>query len=191
MRLDGADIYNWERSDFGQHIGYIPQDVELFTGTVAENIARMALPDDEAIINAAQLAGVHEIILRLAKGYETVINSSAFKLSGGQRQRIALARALYKNPQLIVLDEPDSNLDNEGEQALKKAIAALKQRKATTILIAHRSSLVQHVDRIIILNEGQIQSEGPRDQIISRLKKIAQLQSEQSRHKSEEGDEKA
>lgn len=174
VRLDGADVYTWDRSAFGKYIGYVPQDVELFSGKVKDNIARMGEVNDSAVITAAQLTGLHDIILHLGQGYDTEITSTGFTLSGGQRQRVALARALYQDPCLIVLDEPDSSLDHEGEQALMRALLAMKSKGATQIIIAHRPFLVQAADKILVLNEGRVQFWGPRDQILAELQKITQ-----------------
>jgi ATP-binding cassette subfamily C protein PrsD len=151
-------------------VGYLPQDVELFEGTVAENIARFE-PDCDAdmLIAAATAAGVHDIILRLPLGYKTQVGEGGTMLSGGQRQRIALARALYKDPFLVVLDEPNSNLDALGEQALSHAIAGIRARGGIAVVIAHRPSAVSAVDHILVLNEGRVQAFGPRDQILARL----------------------
>ncbi|WP_115678688.1 type I secretion system permease/ATPase [Legionella hackeliae] len=173
VRLDGADVYQWERDDFGQYIGYLPQDIELFAGTVKDNIARMSEVNDAEVVKAAQLAGCHEMILRLPEGYNTVIRRDSFNLSGGQRQRIALARTLYKEPKLVILDEPNSNLDNEGEIALLKTLQVLKENGVTVIIIAHRPSIIRHVDTIIVLNEGKIQFSGPREQILAKLHEFA------------------
>ncbi|KTD06743.1 type I secretion system permease/ATPase [Legionella jamestowniensis] len=173
VRLDGANVYQWERDDFGQYVGYLPQDIELFSGTVKDNIARMGEVNDTAVVKAAQLAGCHDLILRLPEGYNTVIHRDSFNLSGGQRQRIAMARTLYNDPQLVVLDEPNSNLDNEGEVALLKTLQTLKVNGVTVILIAHRPSIIRHVNTIIVLNEGKIQFSGPREQILSKLHELA------------------
>lgn len=174
VRLNGADVYSWERNEFGNYIGYLPQDFELFPGTVKENIARLGEPDDAAVIAAAELAGAHQMILRLPHGYDTPIMSQLFSLSGGQLQRIALARAYYKNPCLIVLDEPNSNLDSEGEQALIQAFLTCKKRGATQLIIAHRPSILKNMDRILVLIEGRVQLDGPRDEILAKLQTTPQ-----------------
>lgn len=168
-RLDGADVFMWDAADRGRYIGYLPQDVELFDGPIRENIARMGEPDTDAVIAAAELANVHELILRLPNGYETMIGEGGARLSGGQRQRIALARALYDNPALVVLDEPNSNLDTEGERALMEVMAELKERKVTTIVVAHRPSVLASVDRLVVMHQGRIEMEGPRDEILAKI----------------------
>ena len=169
MRLDGADLQTWNRDDLGPDIGYLPQDVELFDATVAENIARFGQLDSKAIVDAARRAGVHEIILRLAEGYETVIGPGGCALSGGQRQRVALARALYGEPRLVVLDEPNSNLDEAGERALADAIREARSRGATVVVVSHRASVLDAVDRILVLADGAVRVFGPRDEALARL----------------------
>jgi PrtD family type I secretion system ABC transporter len=171
VRIDGADLNSWDRERLGPHIGYLPQDVELFEGTVAENIARFGDLDPEAVVTAASRAGVHQLILNLPKGYDTQIGAGGMTLSGGQRQRIALARALYGDPALLVLDEPNSNLDTEGEAALATAMAELKARRRTTLVITHRVSILAHVDYIMALSQGVIEKFGTRDQILSQFLK--------------------
>jgi PrtD family type I secretion system ABC transporter len=167
IRLDGATPDQWSPDALGRSIGYLPQEVELFAGTVAENITRFANDADPAcLIAAAKIAGVHEMILRLPNGYETQVGDAGALLSGGQRQRVALARALYGDPFLVILDEPNSNLDARGEQALTGAINAVRGRGGIAIVIAHRPSAVRAVDHVLILNEGRMQAFGARDKIL-------------------------
>lgn len=167
--LDGQPISSWDRVELGPHIGYLPQDIELFEGTIAENIARFGELIPEAVIEASTNAGLHDMILRLPRGYDTSIGESGGLLSGGQRQRLALARAIYGNPSLIVLDEPNANLDEVGEQALQRAVQALKAMGKTVVLITHRPGAIAVADRILLLKDGQVQMEGPRDQVLSAL----------------------
>jgi ATP-binding cassette subfamily C protein len=170
VRLDGAAIEQWLPEDLGRHIGYLPQDVELFAGTVAQNIARFEPePKSEAVIEAARAANVHEMILQLPDGYETQVGEAGAALSGGQRQRIALARALYGHPFLVVLDEPNSNLDNEGEQALTAAIMSIRGRGGIVVVIAHRPSALAGVDQVLVMDEGRMQSFGPKDEVLSKV----------------------
>ena len=169
VRLDGADISSWESERLGQYLGYLPQDVELFAGTIAENIARLGPKDSEKIIAAAQKAGVHEMILRMPKGYDTPIGPGGMTLSGGQRQRIGLARAMYGNPKFLILDEPNASLDEEGELALLQALAQLKEQGSTVILITHKASLLANVDKILFLRDGQMLIFGPRDAVFQKL----------------------
>lgn len=170
VRLDGSDLTHWNEDQLGQNIGYLPQDVELFSGTIAENISRFDTDPNEAdIVDAAKIAGVHEMIQLFPDGYNTRIGDGGQALSGGQRQRIGLARAVYKLPALIVLDEPNASLDTQGEQALLGAIDFIKQQKKTLILITHKTNILSAVDSIVIMNAGQVKSAGPRDQILSSL----------------------
>lgn len=169
VRLDGAEIRQYERETLGPRIGYLPQDIELFAGTVAENIARFGEVQADKVVEAARLAGVHELVLRLPQGYDTVLGVGGAGLSGGQRQRIALARALYGAPTLVVLDEPNSNLDDSGEQALLAAIQALKARSCTVLLITHRAGVLGCADRLLALNAGQLHLYGERDQVLAAL----------------------
>jgi PrtD family type I secretion system ABC transporter len=173
VRLDGADVAAWPRERLGPHLGYLPQDVELFGGTVAENIARLAEPDAAEVIRAAQRAHVHELVLRLPKGYDTDIGESGQALSPGQRQRIGLARALYGRPRLVVLDEPNANLDHEGEAALLRTLQTLKEEGVTVVIVAHRPSLLRGVDRLLVLREGAMDMFGPRAEVMARLTRAA------------------
>jgi ABC-type protease/lipase transport system fused ATPase/permease subunit len=169
VRLDGAEVHAWERADFGRHVGYLPQDVALFAGSVRDNIARMAEAPDEAVIAAARLAGAHETILRLPDGYATDVGSQGAALSGGQRQWIGLARALFGAPRLVVLDEPNASLDQAGEAALIEALGRLKAAGTTVVLVAHRPSLLRHVDRLLVLQGGAAVLFGGREEILPRL----------------------
>jgi PrtD family type I secretion system ABC transporter len=169
VRLDGADIFTWDGQSLGEHIGYLPQGVELFAGTVSENIARMGSIDPDKVVHAATLAGVHEMILRLPQGYDTQIGEAGSNLSGGQRQRIGLARVFYGDPRLVILDEPNSNLDEPGEKALLSALMELKKQKVTTIMVTHKPSLLSFVDKVLLLKDGQMVMFGPRDGVFQKL----------------------
>jgi len=169
VRLDGADMFAWDRAQIGGHVGYLPQDVELFAGTVRQNIARMTDGDPDAVAAAAKLAGVHELILRLPKGYETQIGEGGARLSAGERQRIGLARALYGKPRLVVLDEPDSNLDTDGEASLINAIRALKDEGVTIVATTHRPNLVEALDYVLGLRAGKVTMYGPRQAVLAQL----------------------
>ena len=179
VRLDGADLTLWPREALGPSIGYVPQDVELFQGTVAENIARLGTVDAAQVVNAAQRARVHEMILSLPEGYDTRVDNAGMQLSPGQRQRIALARALYGNPRLVVMDEPNSNLDGLGEQALAEALADLQRQLVTVIVVTHRNGLVRNMSQMLVLDGGRVQHYGPTAQVLvalDRQKNIASAQ---------------
>lgn len=169
VRLDGSDIQTWDRARLGPHIGYLPQDIELFEGTIAENIARFGEVEPEAVIQAATMAGVHDMILHLANGYDTLIGPGGMTLSGGQRQRVGLARAIYRLPPVIVLDEPNSNLDRDGEMALARTMVDLKTAKRTTMVVTHRPNLLASVDYIMVMNNGLIEAFGPREEILAKF----------------------
>lgn len=167
VRLDGADLSQWDKHQLGPHLGYLPQDIQLFAGTIAHNIARFAEVNADKVLAAAQMAGVHELILQLPQGYDTVLGDSGAGLSGGQKQRIGLARAVYGLPAVIVLDEPNSNLDDAGEQALLQAITRLKTLKRTLILITHKPNVLTLTDQLLILREGQLQAFGPTASVLA------------------------
>lgn len=169
VRIDGAEIQHYNRDELGPYIGYLPQDIELFNGTVSENIARFSEIDADQVVLAAKKAGVHELILRLPNAYDTVIGTDSGALSGGQRQRIGLARALYGNPRVIILDEPNSNLDDQGEQALAQTLQILKAQKTTTFVISHRTSILRNIDKLLVMKDGQVQFFGPRDEVMKQL----------------------
>lgn len=172
VRLDGASYEQWDREALGQHIGYLPQGVELFDGTIGQNICRFEPnPDPVAIVAAAQAAGAHELILKFEKGYETEIGEAGSALSAGQRQRVGLARALYRDPFLVVLDEPNANLDADGEDAVIKAISAIRARKGIVVVVAHRPSAIGAVDFVLLLEAGQTKAFGPRDEVLARVLK--------------------
>lgn len=170
VRLDGANVYNWDRADFGRNVSYQPQDTELFAGTVRDNIARF-LPDatDAQVVAAAQMADAHELILRLPNGYETDLGEGGAVLSAGQRQRVGLARTMFGDPKVIVLDEPNANLDTDGEAALLAAIRRMKERGATIVMISHKPSAFAMADKILFLMNGQVADFGPRDEVLGRL----------------------
>jgi len=170
IRLDGAALDQWSQDALGRHIGYLPQDVELLAGTVAENISRFEPEaDTAAVIAAAKIVGVHDLIVRLPSGYDTPIGEQGSALSAGQAQRVALARAFYRDPFLVVLDEPNSNLDSEGEEALTRAILSVRERKGIVVVVAHRPSAIAGVDRLLMMNMGRVQAIGPKDEVLSKV----------------------
>ncbi|MDO8931343.1 MAG: type I secretion system permease/ATPase [Rhodocyclaceae bacterium] len=174
VRIDGADIKQWRREDLGPYIGYLPQDVELIEGTIAENIARHGEIVSEKVVAAAQAAGVHEMILHLPEGYSTQVGVSGAYLSGGQRQRVALARALYGDPPLLILDEPNANLDEAGEIALDVALQSLRKKGQTVLIVSHRPTAIRNCDLMMMMQAGQVTLYGPRDQVLAVLAKAAQ-----------------
>ena len=174
VRLDGADLSAWPRHELGPWIGYVPQDVELFDGTVADNICRLGEPDGEAVLAAARRANAHEMIVQLPQGYDTPVGEGGTRLSPGQRQRIALARAMYGDVRLLVLDEPNASLDAEGEIALARALSGLRAEGITSVVVTHRPSLVAHVDKILILEAGQVKQFGPASEVMKSMQRQAQ-----------------
>lgn len=169
VRLDGADVAAWSYGSLGQHVGYLPQDIELFSGTVAANISRFQAGNDAATLRAAEMAGVHDLVLRLGQGYDTPIGEGGAVLSGGFRQRLALARAVHGDPSLVVLDEPSSNLDAEGDAALADCILELKRRGTTVVLVSHRPATLGVVDKLLVLKDGAAVLFGPRSEILAQL----------------------
>jgi ATP-binding cassette subfamily C protein len=170
VRLDGAALSSWSAEELGRHVGYLPQDVQLFDGTITENIARFEeQPDSQQVIAASAAADVHEMVLRLPNGYETRVGEGGSVLSAGQRQRIALARALYGEPFLLVLDEPNSNLDADGERALVSAVERVKARGGIVIIIAHRPSVLSAADKVAVIGGGQLTAIGPKDEVLRRV----------------------
>ncbi len=169
VRLDGADIYHWNKDQLGPYIGYLPQDIELFSGSISENIARFGQIDSAEVIAAARMAGVHEMILHFEDGYDTQVGESGSGLSGGQKQRIALARAIYGMPSLVVLDEPNSNLDETGEEALRNAVMQLRDAGKTVILVTHRTSIIAITSKLLLLRDGTVGMFGPTQQVLAAL----------------------
>lgn len=176
VRLDGAEISNWDKAELGPYIGYLPQDIELFEGTISENIARFGEVDAELVVQAAKVSGVHDMILLLPDGYDTVIGSDGVNLSGGQRQRIGLARSIYGSPKLIILDEPNSNLDEVGERALSYALEYLKASGATVFVITHRTNILSQLDRLLVMKDGLISMYGPTADVVAELSAKAKTQ---------------
>jgi len=174
VRLDGADIYAWNKDELGPHLGYLPQDIELFSGTVAENIARFGEIDSDKVVQAAKRAGVHDMILHLPEGYDSKLGEGGAGLSGGQKQRLGLARAMYGDPSLIVLDEPNSNLDDLGEQALVNAVLDLRQRGKTIVLITHRPSAIGVTTKLLVMNDGGVQMFGPTKDVVAAINEANQ-----------------
>lgn len=173
VRLDGVDVHTWDKNELGPHLGYLPQGVELFDGTLAENIARFGAVDQSKVEAAARAVGLHEFILALPKGYDNTVGREGAMLSGGQRQRVGLARAIYGNPTFVVLDEPNSSLDEQGDAALASAIVQLKSRGTTIVVMTHRTSVLGVADKMLVLNEGQTQMFGPRDDVLKALAEAA------------------
>jgi ATP-binding cassette, subfamily C, bacterial exporter for protease/lipase len=174
VRLDGVDVYTWDKAELGPNVGYLPQDVELFDGTLAENIARFGEVETAKVHAAARAVGLHEFILALPQGYESPVGREGAMLSGGQRQRVGLARAIYGDPVFVVLDEPNSSLDDAGDAALSAAILQLKAQGTTFVIMTHRTSILPVVDKMLVLRDGQVQAFGPRDEVLAALAKAAQ-----------------
>ena len=174
VRLDGVDVFAWDKAELGPHVGYLPQDVELFEGTLAENIARFGDMEPAKVQAAAKAVGLHDFILSLPEGYDSPVGRDGARLSGGQRQRVGLARAIYGDPVFVVLDEPNSSLDDEGDAALASAIKELKGRGTTFVIITHRTAILSVVDKLLVLKDGQVQGFGPRDDVLAAMAKAAQ-----------------
>lgn len=174
IRIDGADLASWPSDRLGQHIGYLPQDIELFAGSIADNIARLDEPDSEMVIEAARIAGLHEMILQMQNGYDTQIGEGGTVLSGGQRQRIGFARAIYGNPKILILDEPNASLDTAGETALVNAMAHLKRAGTTTIFITHNPHFINNVSKLLVMQNGALAAFGPKEWVMAQLNKATQ-----------------
>ncbi|MBM3203578.1 ATP-binding cassette domain-containing protein, partial [Candidatus Woesearchaeota archaeon] len=177
IRLDGIDVFQWARNGMGEYIGYLPQDLQLFRGTVAENIARMgeAYQSVDAVVEAARRARVHDMIVRLPKGYDTEIGEGGRILSGGQRRMIGLARALYGRPRFLVLDEPNSNLDGRSEAVLLEVIRHLKAEGVTIVIVAHKPSILQDADKMLVLNQGRTLLFGAREEVMKQLGEVSEI----------------
>lgn len=173
VRLDGAEIHGWNKDELGSHIGYLPQDIELFEGSISDNIARFGPADPEKVLQAAMDAGIHEMILRLPQGYDTMLGNGGSKLSGGQRQRLGIARAIYGRPRLIVLDEPNANLDHLGETALLETLESLRRHGSTVFLITHKTRILSATDKLLVLSDGMLSMFGPRDRVLAELNNLA------------------
>ncbi|WP_036245451.1 type I secretion system permease/ATPase [Massilia sp. BSC265] len=187
VRLDGADIYTWNKGELGPNIGYLPQDIELFGGTVSDNIARFGEVDAEKVVEAAKRAGVHDMILHMPKGYDTPLGDGGAGLSGGQKQRLGLARAMYGDPALIVLDEPNSNLDEVGEHALVQAVLDLRRRGKTIVLITHRTSIIGATNKLLLMRDGAAQLFGPTEQVMAAIQEANQkaMAQQQAQHQAQ------
>lgn len=184
-RLDGSDVYSWNKIDLGDYLGYLPQDIELFNGSIAENISRFKDPDMVRVEEVAKRVGLHDLIISLPDGYDSIIGEDGAILSGGQKQRLGLARAIYGNPSLVVLDEPDSNLDSAGDLALANTLKYLRNKNTTFIVVSHRKFLFEYIDYILVLKEGRPALFGPKDQVIDKLNIRAQEMEQQKKLKSE------
>jgi ATP-binding cassette subfamily C exporter for protease/lipase len=187
VRLDGADIFTWDKTELGPHIGYLPQGVELLDGTLAENIARFGEREPAKIKAAATAVGLHEFIMSLPQGYDSAVGREGAMLSGGQRQRVALARAIYGDPVLVVLDEPNSSLDEAGDAALAAAILEQKARGTTFVIMTHRTSVLAVADKMLVLRDGVMQAFGQRDEVLAALKQASEKAATQSRQASSGG----
>lgn len=178
VRLDGADMHTWNREELGPNLGFLPQDIEIFEGTISENIARFAEFKPEDVVEAAISAGIHDMVLRMPSGYDTRVGPGGTGLSGGQMQRVGLARALYKNPTFIVLDEPNSNLDDAGEIGLAKALMQIRNRKATSVIVTHRISALKVANKMLVMHDGKLSHFGPTQEVMAALKNRQENQSQ-------------
>jgi ABC-type protease/lipase transport system fused ATPase/permease subunit len=169
VRIDGAELSQWDMDQLGACVGYLPQDVELFPGTVAENIARFQAEPGEDVLEAARRAHAYEMILKFPKGFDTLLGEGGIRISAGQAQRVGLARALFRRPRIVILDEPNANLDAEGEQALVQTLVQLQQEQTTVVLITHKPALVASLDYLMVLRDGRMEVMGPRDEVLARL----------------------